>query len=118
MQSEARFNYRVNKDLVIIEDAHGYISVTQDAERVLADIQTELGSLEGKYIIWKDGQGIWDALEWRDDRVQMFPLGDQVLDAAIKTLRNHLSTKGLHWSQQDNAQMQKQSDEGTLHRNE
>ena len=116
MQSKAHFTYRVENDLIIIEDVQGLTSVTMDAERVLADIQTAVGSLEGKYIIWRDAEGIWDALEWYNNKISIYPLSTRNLEVAITVLRIHLSQHGLHWHKEDNSQLQKQSDDGKLPR--
>lgn len=106
MKSRANFSYVLEGDPIIILDLKGGISVTIDAERVLADIQQEIDTLEGKCIIWRDRDEVWDALEWKKDKLIIYPLGANDLGEAKKRMRQHLEKNGIHWSKKDNSDMQ------------
>lgn len=55
----AEYKYKIEDNLIFIEDAGGWKSVTNDIENVLADIAKD-NNISGKKIMYKDSDGIWD----------------------------------------------------------
>lgn len=57
----AEYNYKIDDNLVYIEDTGGWKSVTNDMENVLADIAKD-NKISCKKIMHKDSDGIWDGV--------------------------------------------------------
>lgn len=77
-----KYEYWIDGLLICIHDLHGRESVTVHAEDVLLEIEQELGALEGKWIIWRDGDHIWDGFFYRNRRIGIYPLGSLTTQAA------------------------------------
>lgn len=79
---------RIAEGFVWIIDQDGPLSVTNDAEAVVADLFKTYGD---RRIIYRDTQGDWDELVHESGRfksfaqARMFGLPDHVLDEPIKT---------------------------------
>ena len=83
---KVKYEYWVDGPVVGVQDLHGEEAVTLHAAGVLLEIQREMGSLEGKLVIWRDGDHIWDGLFYRNHRVDMYPLGYPTFEAAKEAL--------------------------------
>jgi hypothetical protein len=68
---EAEFSYTVDRGILKIVDLSlGANSVTSDAENVLRKIgQRHPGLITGYRIMYRDGSGIWDGIEWDGEEV-------------------------------------------------
>lgn len=80
------YEYWVDGPVLGIHDLHGEESVAVHALEVLLEIQAEIGSLEGKLAIWRGADHLWDGLLYRDNRVDIYPLGCTSFEAAKEAL--------------------------------
>jgi hypothetical protein len=85
--NKACFQYRVEENVVMIEDQMGEVPVTVDALNVFRYIEQELGSLHGKKVIWRDQVGEWDGMEMENGTLQFFPIGCHTVQEAMKRLQ-------------------------------
>lgn len=69
------YRYWVDGSIVAIEDLYGDDSVTANAEIVVTEVEQEIGSLAGKFVIWRDRDYIWDGLTYRDGCISIYPIG-------------------------------------------
>ncbi|WP_373514902.1 hypothetical protein [Persicitalea sp.] len=83
-----RYEYWVDGPVIGIHDLHGEESVTVHAAGVLLEIENEIGSIEGKFVVWRDGDHIWDGLFFQDRHVNIYPLGCMTFEAAKEKLQN------------------------------
>lgn len=58
------YNWGIKEGILVIEDLNlGRMSVTNNAESVISEIYTQIGTqLHNLDIIYKDSEGIWDQL--------------------------------------------------------
>ena len=86
---EAEFSYAVDQDVIKIVDLNlGSNSVTNDAERVLGKIERWQPRLIARCrIMYRDGKGIWDGMEWDGQEVRFFPIRETDERAAERKLR-------------------------------
>lgn len=115
MEEHANYRYFVDDNIVAIEDLFGPVSVTQDAEHVFLELQQQIGSLENKYVIWKDREERWDGLEWLFDRLLIYPIGARSYEDAKHRIRNQEVTKGSRWLIKDDTGIKAHFDRGTIH---
>ncbi|WP_247234992.1 hypothetical protein [Telluribacter sp. SYSU D00476] len=73
--NKALFRFWVETDVVLVEDLRGEVSVTVDALQVYKYVEKQLGSLEGKTVIWQDLMGEWDGMEMENGEILFFPIG-------------------------------------------
>ena len=87
--TEADFSHTVSEDVLKIVDLGlGGNSVTNDAERVLAKIEQWQPGLIGRCrIMYRDGLGIWDGIEWDGQEVRFFLMRERDERAAERKLR-------------------------------
>lgn len=81
--NNALFRFWVETDVVLIQDLRGDVSVTLDALQVYKYVEKELGSLEGKKVIWQDLMGEWDGMEIEDGEISFIPIGCRCHEEAI-----------------------------------
>ena len=61
MKSRADFTYTIEDGILCIIDLdNGNMSVTNDIENVIADIEASEGQIEGTRILYRDSWGVWD----------------------------------------------------------
>lgn len=95
--STVHYSYRIDGNLLAIEDLMGEVAVTMVAEQVLRDIRAEVGSLEGLYVIWRDRQGIWDGMEFFNGQLFFYPIGETGYDQARTRLLSLAPDLGECW---------------------
>jgi hypothetical protein len=73
----------------IVDKDEGGASVTNDAERVIADLVQQGVDPDAQPIIYRDSMGYWDRLVTRDGRFHGFQSlrGSSTLEGAIKRLK-------------------------------
>ncbi|CCH03546.1 hypothetical protein FAES_pFAES01052 (plasmid) [Fibrella aestuarina BUZ 2] len=80
----ADYTYSIEGNIIVIVDLDlGNRSVTNDIENVLADIRTDLGSLAGYSVIYRDSMGHWDAVSLVNDVVYFYPLNATEREKAL-----------------------------------
>jgi len=69
MKRRADFIYEIMDGVICIIDQNlGNVSVTNDAENVLANIEMLEGSLEGMPVVYRDSEKVWDQIiGWPDE---------------------------------------------------
>lgn len=73
----ADYTYSVEGSVVAIVDLdQGSKSVTNDMENVLDEVRSELGSLAGYAIIYRDCRGIWDGVRLGQRGVEFYALNE------------------------------------------
>ena len=72
MRSE--YEYGIDGNILYITDLNGMKSVTNDIENVLADITPEV--YQGKLIMYKDSQGIWDGIRYENNHIEFFSINE------------------------------------------
>ncbi len=77
-----KYEYWVDGPIIGIHDLHSEESVTVHAAEVLLEIQEAMGSLEGKFVVWRNGDHIWDGFFYRNLRVGLYSLGCLTFEAA------------------------------------
>jgi hypothetical protein len=92
-----RYRYRVDGLFVAIEDLNGPVSVAEAAEQVLSEIRQEVGSLDGKYVVWRDAQGIWDGMEYQNDLLVFYPIAAEKYEEAKALLLSGGAGPGENW---------------------
>jgi len=94
VNTEFRSDYTYSIDdgvICIIDLDKGTNSVTYDIENVLADISIEEGhSLSQMPIIYRDSQGLWDAVQGWPGVIKFFPLSIRDKKEAIDKYLNYL----------------------------
>lgn len=80
----ADWSYEVLPEFICVVDRDGPVSVTNDAERVVATLAAQ-GLLEGRRVLYEDSTGRWDELLVRDGRFAGFgPIGAKSQAAAVE----------------------------------
>lgn len=75
MNPRSDYKFHTTNDMLLIIDLNlGNKSVTNDMERVLADIAARGFDLNTKYIIARDSEGIYDRVLFKDNRVDWAPV--------------------------------------------
>lgn len=71
----AEYSWRIEGAIVVIEDKRTGRSVTNDAERVVADLVAAGVDVDRCGLMYKDSMGVWDGLATEGGRfVGFFPL--------------------------------------------
>lgn len=65
-----KYTYDIDADFIIIDDLQAGESVLRLIKPVVAEIEAAAGPVGGKYIIWRDTEGIWNLLLPRDYRTR------------------------------------------------
>lgn len=81
------YEYWIDGLVVGIHDLHGKESVTVHAAGVLLELQQKIGSLEGKFVVWRNGDHMWDGFLYRNKRIGMYALGCTTFEAAKAALK-------------------------------
>ncbi len=77
------FNYYISNGVLAIEDQNlGRMSVTNDMENVLEYIKNELNDKMPNLIVYKDSDGIWDGVSYKEDKVKFYPIQTTVFHIA------------------------------------
>jgi hypothetical protein len=77
---------RVNR-IKIIDLNGGKASVTNDIENVLRKIEAwHQGSIAGYRIMYRDGEGYWDGVDWDGEHARFFAIRETDEAAAEKKL--------------------------------
>ncbi|GAB3181998.1 hypothetical protein [Telluribacter humicola] len=84
--NKALFRFWVEADVVLIEDQKGGVPVTLDALNVFKYIEKQLGSLEGKKVIWRDLMGEWDGMGVENEVLVFYPIGCKCQEEAIQKM--------------------------------
>ncbi len=58
----AHYTWGIDGDCIVIIDRHGPVSVTKDAEQVIADIAREVPDIDSRRVIYRDTDGQWIGL--------------------------------------------------------
>lgn len=90
----ARANYSLTIEragdqrvVALVDLCRSTISITNDAERVIEDLWSRGVLTLGGRVIYRDTEGHWDELRWRDAQFIGFAaLGADTLQAALKKL--------------------------------
>lgn len=87
--STADYTYELHGSVVCIIDHDNGMSVTNDIERVLADIQGEGVPLGAHRVIYRDTMGVWDEVVLNDDGTfkAFKSVNEQQLSAALAKVR-------------------------------
>lgn len=96
--NRADYHYELHGGVVVIFDHDtGGKTVTNDAEAVVAEVGEALGGLEGRTVIYRDSEGIFDVmLVTPSGRFRGFaPLGELTLDEALAALKSRGSQEGV-----------------------
>ena len=91
-KSRAMFDYEFLGDgnVLCIEDMgvnHAAMSVTDDMEAVLEEIEEAEGPLGGKKIIYRDSEGMWDQVVGWPGQIRFVPLRATSKLVALALLR-------------------------------
>lgn len=83
--STADYTYELHGNVVCIIDHDNGMSVTNDIERVLADIKGEGVPLGSYRVIYRDTMGVWDEVVLNDDGTfrAFKSINEQQFDAAL-----------------------------------
>ena len=81
------YKYWVDGSVIGIQDLYGPQSVTVKAEGVLLEIESQIGSLKGKLVVWSDSDQVWDGFFFRDHLVGIYALSCLTFDAAKEKLQ-------------------------------
>lgn len=84
----AEITMQIIRDVVCITDHDGPVSVTNDAEQVIAWLDDH-GTLRARPVIYRDTMGNWDELRHRHGRFQGFVScgGTRDRDTAIRIVK-------------------------------
>lgn len=86
--SRADFSYTIEDGVVCIVDwDNGNMSVTNDMENVLADIEMAEGPIAHHKIIYRDSEGVWDEVTGWPNRVGFVSIGAKTKDEALARVR-------------------------------
>jgi hypothetical protein len=86
------YDYRIDGNVLAIEDLGGYKSVTNDIENVIKDI-TDIEKINvSKFLImYKDSMGIWDGIKVdHAARIEFFSINERIYSQAKGKLK-HIS---------------------------
>jgi hypothetical protein len=77
-KTQADFTYSIRGEVISIIDLDlGNRSVTNDIENVLRKIEYwHQGSIAAFRIMYRDSGGVWDGVNWDDQRASFFALGE------------------------------------------
>lgn len=87
--AKADYSYQIIDDVLAIEDLNnGNMSVTNDIEAVVHDIEEEeqIHAKDMK-IVYKDSEGVWDGVELNGSTVQFLALCVLTLPEAIELMK-------------------------------
>lgn len=88
---QADYRYSVEGSVIAIVDLDlGNRSVTNDMERVLEQIGTELGGLSGYSVVYRDSMGRWDGVRLDKGVVAFYSLNEADQAAAAARLLHPL----------------------------
>ena len=86
-KASADYEYTVEGGtLCIIDLDKGGVSVTNDMENVLADIQSAEGLLDDLKVVYRDSDGIWDGVTGWPGRIGFTFLGTKTKEEAIEQM--------------------------------
>ncbi len=84
MTVKAKYSWTLFKSVLCIEDWNdGAMSVTNDMENVLGEIGKEV-DLEGRKIVYKDSNNIWDGVRWDQGVVTFYSIGELTQEGAVE----------------------------------
>ncbi len=96
---ELYYRCQFDKDSLIIVPLQGSDSIYADLDKVLAEIEVEIGSFVGRYILCEGTDGFWDLITPRGkgelSQANIYPLNALTLLEAKKHLRE-LIISGRH----------------------
>jgi hypothetical protein len=81
-----KYRYRIDGPIVAIEDLNGPVPVALAAEQVLDEIQREIGSIDGMYVVWRDTLGIWDGMEYERGLLVFYPIDADTYEEAKRLI--------------------------------
>ena len=70
--THSTFTFRVEGSFILVEDQNVGMSVTNDAENVIACLATKEFSLANRRVLYRDTEGRWDELLVQDGRFAGF----------------------------------------------
>lgn len=79
--SKSDYNYAIeeNENLIIVEDLNrGRMSVTNNIEEVVCEIQDKHPDCYFEYVIYFDSEGVWDAWDIKNERFILLNAGDLI----------------------------------------
>lgn len=107
------YRFRVDGPIVAIEDLNGPIPVALAAEYVFHEVRQQLGSLDGRFVIWRDSLGIWDGMEYVNQQLVFYPLAADNYEEAKELLLSGEVVTGEHWVIKDEQGLRRPYDRST-----
>src|SRR3990167_5913384 len=83
--ARAQYRWYMSDDILCIEDLGGAKSITNDMERILKEISSEQ-HCEGAIIIYRDSEGVWDGVRFRNGVVTFYSVNERDLGDALATV--------------------------------
>lgn len=109
-ENRSDYSYKIDyeNNIIAITDNGGLKSVTNDIEKVIADIAMET-QITGRTIIYKDSMGIWDGIEVTMEmketkteqigtikKIEFFPLTETQYEKAVeKVIKRRINPKDV-----------------------
>ena len=83
--------YRIENNFLVLEDDNTGMSLTNCIEDVVSNIKTLENLTDSINIIYKDSEGVWDAVIIKEDKVSFIHLGASNKEEAKEKYLNKLS---------------------------
>jgi hypothetical protein len=94
LRARAKYSYTIEDGIVCIVDHGMGLSVTNDAEQVINDLDNAGVPLDTMRVIYRDGEGIWDEMLVQDGCFADFrSIGERNKEAAKAKLRRQQSSR-------------------------
>ena len=71
--SPVNYQYCLDEELLLIKEQGTGDLVTRYIREVLGQIEQEVSSLDGKYVLFEGRESVWDAIVLYDQQYMLFP---------------------------------------------